>query len=65
MTFQLQSKYVVKSYQCFFLYILWFRMSHSAIMLMLDFSDSVKGQSWNGFLKKRELIASNFKQQMT
>ena len=34
-------------------------------MLMLDFSDSVKGQSWNGFLKKRELIASNFKQQMT
>ena len=39
-------------------------MFHSA-MLMLDFSDSFKGQSWNGFLKKRELIAGNFKQQMT
>ena len=42
----------------------WFKMSHSA-MLMLNFSDSFKGQSWNGFLKKRELIAGNFKQQMT
>ena len=30
----------------------------------LNFSDS-KGQSWNGFLKKRELIAGNFKQQTT